>query len=548
MVLKERIFSDVLVIGGGLAGLTSALEVCSNNSNVTIVSKGRVGRSGNSIVSATALSVLVPNSEDSVELFYKDIIESGQGINDKQLVEHFVINSTKSIFKLKQYGLEFLKDTTGLIKRRVPGHSVPRTISLDYSKSQNKKCKGLLLTIPLLDMLKRGGANIIDNTSIIKLLVSRKNRNVYGAIGINTKANKIIIFHANVIILASGGGGKLYIKSDNTNDITSDSYSLAYDAGALLKDMEYVQFYPTMLYKPIRTIIPTSIFSDGAILRNSLGEDFMQKYDKSGNMATRDIMSRAIFTEIIKGRGIDESVFLDCKNIPKNIFVDKYIEINEILSREGIDYKKNLLPISPVFHFYIGGIVINSKSETSLKGLLACGEAVGGLHGANRLGGNALSEAIVFGITAGKRAVELLKEKNNVIYKFNKNEINEVEGFRKGKLFRKEWKDEICKTMWNCASILKNRDSLEKARQDITSILNCLSDDVEIKNLKELKLYYELKSILFTSQLIVEGAFLRKESRGAHYRTDFAKLNENFKGNYFFEKLNDKLNIYFKSL
>jgi len=351
-------------------------------------------------------------------------------------------------------------------------------------------------------------------------------------------------FYANVIILASGGGGRIFSKSNNTSDITSDSYSLAYNAGALLRDMEFTQFYPSMMYKPIRTGIANSIFGEGAILRNSLGESFMEKYDKAGNMATRDVMSRAIFTEIVNGRGINENVFMDCKSISKNVFEVKYIELYENLLKKGIDYKKDLLAITPVYHFFIGGIAINAKAETTLKGLLACGESVGGLHGANRLTGNALSEAVVFGIIAGKSAMKAAaKVKNNISYPFD-----EVEHFRQGKLSNKELKIRLSQAMWRYASILRDRNSLEKAKEEINSISNFI-DDVGINDISELLSFYELKSMLTTSRLVIEGALLRRESRGAHYRMDYPDIdNTSFKGNYYFEKVNDRSSIYFKSI
>jgi len=538
---QEKIYTGVLVIGGGLAGLTAALEAKYNNLSVTIVSKGKTGRSGNSIIAGAGLSVLVPDSEDSAELFYNDVIKSGKGINDKQLVKFFVRNSTEEINKLSKYGVIFKKINTHLLKKRPPGHSVPRFIHSDYYNVPYM-CRGLSITLPLLSESQKRGIKIVDNTSIIKLLVSPDHR-VYGAIGINKKVGKIFIFYANVIILASGGGGKIFSKSNNMSDISSDSYSLAYDAGALLRDMEFTQFYPSMMYKPIRTGIANAIFREGAILRNSLGENFMEKYDKAGNMATRDVMSRAIFTEIVNGRGINGNVFMDCKSISKNVFEVKYIELYENLRKKGIDYKKDLLAISPVYHFFIGGIAINTKAESTLKGLLACGESVGGLHGANRLTGNALSEAVVFGIIAGKSAIKAAKVKNNISYPFDG-----VEHFRQGKLSNKELKIRLSQAMWHYASILRDRNSLEKAKEEIDLISNFM-EDVRINDISELLSFYELKSMLTTSRLVIEGALLRKESRGSHYRLDYPNIdNINFKGNYYFEKVNGRLSIYFKSI
>jgi len=186
---QEKIYTDVLVIGGGLAGLTAALEAKSNNLDITIVSKGKTGKSGNSIIAGGGISILVPDSEDSAELFYQDVIKSGKGINDEQLVKFFVRNSTEEINKLSKYGVIFKKINTHLLKKRPPGHSVPRLIHSDYYNFPYVG-RGLSITLPLLSKLQKCGLKIIDNTSIIKLLVSSDHR-VYGAMGINKKVGKI---------------------------------------------------------------------------------------------------------------------------------------------------------------------------------------------------------------------------------------------------------------------------------------------------------------------------------------------------------------------
>lgn len=527
---------------GGLAGQIASLEARSHNLNVIIVSKSKVGKSGNTIISGAGISVLDTHSEDSASLFYKDIIESGRDINDNGLVKTFIKKSSEVENKLSKYGITFKKINNSLLKKRPPGHSMPRLINSDYHNSPYL-IKGLSITRPLLNKLKNYGVKIINNTLIIKLLVSDSHK-VYGALGINKKTGKIIIFYSKLVILASGGGN-IFSKSTNTNDITSDSYSLAYNAGALLRDMEFAQFYPTMMYKPIRTTIANSLFYEGAILKNSFKENFMNRYDKAGNMATRDVMSRAIFTEIISGRGIDGNVFMDCNSVSESVFKSKYAELYQTLERKGIDCRKDFLLITPAYHFFIGGIVINSKTETSLKGLLSCGEAVGGLHGANRLAGNALSEAIVFGFIAGQNALKLVKEKDNIVIPQTHNRL--TYNFQ-GKLSPKELKMKLRQTMWDYSSIVKEKNSLEKAKKEIYIISDALRD-VSIKNIGELVLFYELKSMLTTSKLVIEGALRRKESRGSHYRSDYPDMNDiKFKGNHYFRKEKDMLNIYFRPI
>lgn len=539
-ISKEVISTDVLVIGGGASGLIAALEAKNGGLDVAIISKSRVGRSGNTIVSGSAMAVLIPehDSGDTYELFYEDIIKSGKEINDSKLVELFVKSSSKIIDKLTGYGVVFRKVGSRFLKKRPPGHSCPRSVPTDY-RGFSYLTRGLSLTLPLLNRVKTSGIKIIEGTPVVKLLVT--DNRICGAIAIDKKSEKVLIFRTGIIILASGGGGRIFSKSNNTRDITGDSYSLAYDAGAVLRDMEFVQFYPTMMYSPIKMPISNPLFGDGAVLRNSHRERFMENYDKSGDMATRDIMARAIYTEIMNGRDYNGSVFVDCSTIPENTLKSKYAEFCEYLNRVGIDPLKDLIPVSPGTHFFMGGLVINQEGKSTIQGLLACGECVGGIHGANRLSGNALSETVVFGIIAGRTAVKIAETQSVPSLP-----PVEIESFRKGSICLTELKCNLQETMWKYVSLIRNRESLEKARSRIEEILNLLNY-AEIKNIHDLISFYELKNMITTSRLIVEGSILRTESRGAHYRSDYPGINNrNFKGNYFYQNIRGDLNIKFK--
>lgn len=539
-ISKEVISTDVLVIGGGASGLIAALEAKNGGLDVAIISKSRVGRSGNTIVSGSAMAVLIPehDSGDTYELFYEDIIKSGKEINDSKLVELFVKSSSKIIDKLTGYGVVFRKVGSRFLKKRPPGHSCPRSVPTDY-RGFSYLTRGLSLTLPLLNRVKTSGIKIIEGTPVVKLLVT--DNRICGAIAIDKKSEKVLIFRTGIIILASGGGGRIFSKSNNTRDITGDSYSLAYDAGAVLRDMEFVQFYPTMMYSPIKMPISNPLFGDGAVLRNSHRERFMENYDKSGDMATRDIMARAIYTEIMNGRDYNGSVFVDCSTIPENTLKSKYAEFCEYLNRVGIDPLKDLIPVSPGTHFFMGGLVINQEGKSTIQGLLACGECVGGIHGANRLSGNALSETVVFGIIAGRTAVKIAETQSVPSLP-----PVEIESFRKGSICLTELKCNLQETMWKYVSLIRNRESLEKARSRIEGILNLLNY-AEIKNIHDLISFYELKNMITTSRLIVEGSILRTESRGAHYRSDYPDINNrNFKGNYFYKNIKGDLSIQFK--
>jgi succinate dehydrogenase/fumarate reductase flavoprotein subunit len=544
-VNTEEIYTDVLVIGGGAAGLIAALEAKRGGLDSSIISKSKVGRSGNTIISGAGMAVLIPgpDSEDSLELFYNDIVRSGNEINDKELVNVFIKGSTEIIGKLTEYGVMLKRTNNHLLKKRAPGHSVQRSIYSDISKFPYL-IRGLSISLPLLNKVKRCGIRIIENAPIIKLLTS--DDRVCGALAIDKKSGNVLVFRTSAIILASGGCGRIFSKSNNTADITGDSYSLAYDAGALLRDMEFVQFYPTMMYSPIKTSISNALFGHGAVLRNRNGERFMENYDRSGDMATRDVMTRAVYTEITDGRGDNGCVFMDCRSIPEDILETGYAELCKTLRRKGIDPAQHLIHVSPTTHFFMGGLVINSKGETTLPGLLACGESVGGLHGANRLAGDALSETVIFGIVAGRSAMEAVKAvKAQFIPPFS---CLEIESFRKGSISLTELRATLRECMWKYSSIVRNQDSLERARKEINEISNHI-EDAEINDVKELVSFYELKHMIRTSGLIIEGAFSRRESRGAHYRKDYPDSDaKNFKGSYFLKSVNGKLDIQFRSL
>ena len=536
---KQEIVTDVLVIGGGAAGMTAALEAREKGLDVTIVSKSKVGRSGNTIVAGTGLAVLAPDSEskDTPKIFSEDTIRSGKEINDRGLVSLHINGSSKIVDKLTRYGVVFRKLDDGFMIKRAPGHSVSRTFTADFSKYPYLT-RGMSLSLPILNTTQKSGIRIIDYASVVKLLVS--GGHVSGAIAVSKKPEAVLVFRTRVIILASGGGGRIFSKSNNTRDITGDSYSLAYDAGVVLRDMEFVQFYPSMMFSPIKVTISSPLFGEGAFLRNALGERFMERYDKMGDMATRDIMSRAMFNEVIEGRGEKGNIFMDCRHLPRDAIKTKYAELLRLLNRAGIDPLKQLIPISPATHFFMGGVVINEKCETNVPGLLACGESVGGLHGANRLAGNALTETVVFGTIAGGQAKTLLNTKLTP-----EPPAVDIEPYRRGTVSLSELRQNLRETTWKYLSIARSRQSTENAGEQIDRVSDSL-EDAGIETVYDLVSFYELKSMITTARLLVQGSLERRESRGSHFRTDYPDTDdEKFKGNFFYRNEKGQLTVEF---
>ncbi len=539
---KEEIKTDILVIGGGAAGLTAALEAKNLGLDVTMVSKSRVGRSGNTIIAGTGMAVLMggPETGDTYEVFEDDTLASGKAVNDPNMVKQFLHGSSGIIDKLTAYGVELRKQEGRLMKKRAPGHSVPRTLTADFSRLPYLT-RGLSLSVPLLNSAQRSGVRIIDFASVIKLL--KKDGVIAGAVAVHKKENKMLIFRTQRVILAAGGGGRIYSRSNNTFDITGDAYALAYDAGATLRDMEFVQFYPTMMFSPIKVTISSPLFGEGAFLRNARGERFMERYDPAADMATRDMMTRAMFNEVRAGRGDQGNILMDCREIPEPVLTAKFPELLRLLSKGDINPLKDLIPISPATHFFMGGIAVDDRGQTTIPGFFACGEAVGGLHGANRLAGNALSEAVVFGTIAGRQAADRFRKEAAPGAA-----IGELEPYRKGDIASSELKRSLRKTAWEHLSIMRNQQSVQKAREQIDDIEASL-EHVHIQSVYDLVDFYELKSMVETTRLIAHGAAARKESRGSHFRSDFpATDDEGYQGSFFVRNQKGKMISDFRHL
>jgi len=333
------------------------------------------------------------------------------------------------------------------------------------------------------------------------------------------------------VILAAGGGGRVYSRSNNTFDITGDAYALAYQAGATLRDMEFVQFYPTMMFSPLKVTISSPLFGEGAFLRNARGERFMGTYDPAGDMATRDIMTRAMFSEVMAGRGDRGNIFMDCRHLSKDMLTAKFAELLRLLAKAGIDPLRDLIPISPATHFFMGGVVIDRTCETPLPGLLACGETVGGLHGANRLGGNALSEMFVFGRIAGRSAAQAALRSA-----FADVPAVPPDSFGSGDISLPELRQRLRETTWKFLSIVRSREACEQALDELARISDA-HRYAKIESVFDLVASYELKSMLTTAALIAKAANQRKESRGAHFRSDHPRTDdERYQGSFYLKK------------
>jgi len=522
---------DAVVVGGGLAGLAAALEARRSGLNIALLCKSRAGRSGNTLVSGASLSVVNGDrqSGDSEALMEKDLLDSGAGISDTRLCRIFSMESGKAVRELRDYGVKFKEIDGKPLAKQPPGHSAARYFPSEYRDLPYTN-RGLALTVPLVEKAAADGISIRDRMTVLRLWT--RNNRICGLLAIDGDTGEPVFFRTGIVILAAGGGASLFAANNNTADVSCDSYGLAYDAGAVLRDMEMVQFYPSMMYEPVRITISNPLFGDGAVMKNSLGEQFLLRYSEEGNRATRDVMARAAWREIAEGRGNPKYVFVDCSAVGKGVLSARYGELAGFLKKYGFDLSAKPLPVAPSAHFYLGGIAIDGSCATSVEGLLACGEAAGGLHGANRLAGTALAEAFVFGKRAGRTAADLFRTIPGAPLKAD--EETALPEFRDG-IPVSELTASLRDSMWRSASIIRNRDSLEKARQEVDRI-DSLGREARIRSAKDIADHFSLNSMIAAARMLICCSMLREETRGAFCREEFPETTETFRGSFFAAK------------
>ncbi|GBF33872.1 succinate dehydrogenase flavoprotein subunit [Desulfocucumis palustris] len=518
--------TDVLVIGGGLAGLCAALRARESGCRVVIAAKGRAGRSGNTIMARNSMAAVMDREPGEVPLqkHIEDTLAGGAYLNRVELVNILVRAAREAILWLADCGVPFRRENGAFLFKGSPGHSEDRILTVDWSALGQSRTAGLALTLPLLGRGTDSGVEIIENLLVTQLIV--KNGRVAGAFGFRRGAAGPAVICCRAAVLACGGAGRLYPLTTNTADVTGDGYALAYLAGAGPEHMEFIQFLPTMSLEPPRLAISNSPFSAGAVLRNRSGEDFMTRYSPLGCMATRDVMARAIFTELNAGRG---GVLMDFSAVPPEVMDRKYADIKEYLRG------RTTVEVAPAAHFTMGGVLIDGNCRTTVPGLYACGETAGGIHGANRLAGNALTEAAVFGLRAGSRAagemkacvapglnrsdIKKLIEENKVTPGILASWETDRGNSDRGVVEAETLAGELREIMGRYVGLVRCREGLTEARRRLAELRQRL-ENCRITHYRELLGYHRLRLMLTTAELITEAALARKESAGAHYRED----------------------------
>ena len=480
-MVEQEITVDVVVVGGGLAGMYAALAAQKQGCNVAILCKGIIGRSGSSVVAQTVHRVAYPNDRD-MECYFKSLGESGQHLNKGELLSVLVSEGNSAIESVQSLGVEFEE---GMETLPNGGHirrfaCVPR--------------QGRLLTQPVRNKIFNTGIQFIEKSMVLDLL--HDEGEVQGVVCL--MGDNIFTVYAKAVILATGGAGRIYRETSNPIGITGDGLMMGVRAGLKLTDMEFIQFYPYRIQSPKLLDLNPGVFDHGAIFTNENGERFMRNFPRA-EQENRDILARQMFKQ--------KAVYLKLSDMSQKD-LQKYPALNNLIEK-GFG---NQLKMQVVAHFAMGGIVANSVGQTELQGLFACGECSGGLHGANRLAGAALTECAVFGPRAGRAAAEYARCKT-LIKKIKPSMDLPATGMDR----LKDHRADLRKIMWEYAGIERSETMLKTCIIKLDSLAEVLKH-MRPKSLWD---WSEVNNMLQISLIIAETALSRRESRGSHFRSDF---------------------------
>ncbi|MEW5691961.1 MAG: L-aspartate oxidase [Candidatus Hydrogenedentota bacterium] len=516
----EELRVDYLVLGSGIAGLTFALKVASKG-RCLIVTKKEDKEANTNYAQGGIACVIDP--EDTFASHIGDTMKAGGGLCKREAVEILVKEGPERVKELVDMGAEFetYKDRDGrklLRLSREGGHSARRIV---FSKDTT----GQEIERILLEEIYDKNVEILENHPVIKLISDRNQ--IYGAWLFNKRQGKLLKVISGCIMLATGGAGRLFLYTTNPAVATGEGLILAYKAGAILKNLEFIQFHPTALYRSESKFTDERVFliteavrGEGGILKNSKNQTFMD-FHPLKNLAPRDIVAREIDKQI-KETG-HPCVYLDISHLDKRFIIERFPNIYKTCLEIGIDITKEAIPVIPAAHYFCGGVETDLWGRTNIRGLYASGEvAYTGVHGANRLASNSLLEALVFSHRAALDAINTQFEVNT------KSEIyNDISEIPKGVHICGLWSHYqmiIKKTMLENVSIVRNDKDLQQALKKVKDFGSSIK---ELYNNSFLQVDgLETLGIALLSELVIKSALLRKESRGVHYNIDYPSLSK----------------------
>jgi succinate dehydrogenase / fumarate reductase flavoprotein subunit len=523
---------DVLVVGAGGAGLRAAIEALGQGASVGVVSKSLLGKA-HTVMAEGGIAAAMANvdSADGWKPHFRDTIRGGKMLNNWRMAQLHAQEAPERVKELEQWGALFDRTEDGrILQRAFGGHTFRRLCHVGDRT-------GLEMIRTLQDRGVHMGFDVYMECTIVRLLTD--GGRCAGALAYWRETGRFVLFKAKSVVMATGGIGKAWPITSNSWEYTGDGMALAYEAGAELMDMEFVQFHPTgMVWPPgVQGILVTeAVRGEGGILRNKNGERFMERYDpKRMELSTRDVVARSIYTEVKEGRGTEHGgAYLDISHKPAEYVKKKlpsmYHQFKELAD---VDITAGPMEVGPTLHYMMGGIRVEAETaQSSLPGLFAAGEAAAGLHGANRLGGNSLSDLLVFGRRAGLAAAQHAKEV--AAPKLDEGQIGEGEREALSAFQRQGGENpyavhrDLQEVMQNLVGIFRVRQDMEKALVELAK----LKERAEHTSIEGSRMFnpgwhmaIELKSMLTVSEAVTRSALVREESRGAHSRIDFPELS-----------------------
>jgi succinate dehydrogenase / fumarate reductase, flavoprotein subunit len=523
---------DVLVIGAGGAGLRAAIEALAQGVSVGVVTKSLLGKA-HTVMAEGGIAAAMANvdTKDDWRTHFRDTVRGGKMLNNWRMAQLHAQEAPDRVRELEQWGALFDRTADGnILQRAFGGHTYKRLCHVGDRT-------GLEMIRTLQDRGVHMGFDVYMECTIVRLLT--EGSRCSGAMGYWREQGRFVVFKAKSVVIATGGIGKAWPITSNSWEYTGDGMALAYQAGAELMDLEFVQFHPTgMVWPPgVQGILVTeAVRGEGGILRNKKGQRFMEKYDpKRMELSTRDVVARAIYTEVKEGRGTEHGgAYLDISHKPAEYVKKKlpsmYHQFKELAD---VDITKGPMEVGPTCHYVMGGIRVEAETaQSTLPGLFAAGEAAAGLHGANRLGGNSLSDLLVFGRRAGLAAAKHAKEVSAPSIDQAQIDAGEREALA---LFERRSGEnpyaihrDLQTTMQSLVGIFRTREDMEKALGELGK-LNERWSHTSVEGSRMFNpgwhLALDLRSMLTISEAVARSALVREESRGAHSRIDFPQLS-----------------------
>lgn len=526
---------DLLIIGGGGSGLRAAIEAAKQGVKLAIISKETFGHA-HTEKAMGGLNVAI-KAPATPQQHYSDTIKGGWNINNHTMVRIFSEEMPERIHDLVSYGVKFDMLPDGTFYTWAGGkQSAPLNLCAgDYTGRE--MMQGLAAEVKKLKI------PFFEEYFVTKIFANKKG--VSGVLAFNRRDGTFTFFQTKAVVVAVGGAGQIYKITSNEPSNTGEGYAWAFDCGVNLADMEFIQFHPTGMAFPesVRgSLITEKVRGHKGKLYNTQGERFMLRYQpERKELAGRDEVARAIYTEIQEGRGTKHgAVYLDVRELGltdiKKLIPDVYQKFMDV----GVDISKEKMEISPTMHHVMGGIKINEWGESTLPGFFGTGEVTTSIHGANRLGGNSLAEGQVFGRRTGMRAAEYAKKAKQIAVSQAEieAEIARIESIkqRKNGVSYTTLQKQLKKTMWDNVGIVRNEQSLLKAQKDIEDLRN--EAEMIGATKKSLQSTLETIEMIKVARLIIASALMRKESRGAHFRSDYPQKDAAWEKNIIVKNVN----------